>query len=77
MATTTLELQTMGLSCKPCILGRSSLFIWVLQAKEEFQVVYAKKFGCQSPGLQVVLLSRFGGSVHGQIGTAQSWGSES
>ena len=77
MATTTLELHTMGFSCKPCTLGRSSLFIWVLQAREECQVVYARKFGCQSPGLQVVLPSRFGGTVHGQIGGAQRWGSES
>ena len=63
MATTTLELQTMGLSCKPCvvILVHCSSLVhcsWVLQAREEFHVVYVKKFGCQRLELQVVLCDK-------------------
>ena len=38
METTTLELQTMELSCKPCV-DFSLLFIWDLYDREEFQVL--------------------------------------
>ena len=76
METTTLELQTMGLSCKPCVVISVHCSSGICTVGRNSKAVSEEVWMSEVNLCRLSYVTGFGGSFHGLIGAAQSWASE-
>ena len=77
MATMTLELQTIKLSCKPCVVISVHCSSGICTIGRIPSSVSEEVWMSEVNLCRLSYVMGFGGSFHGQIGAAQKWASES